>query len=113
MLFVACYEYTPEAWSRLLARPADRTQPVRDAMAEAGATLRNIFFNHDDLSGMTFFEAPDVAAGTAIGLVIMGSGAFQSVRVRQLMTAAELPDVLARARKVSERFRAPGEEAAA
>lgn len=71
MLFVACYEYTPEAWSRLLARPADRTQPVRDAMAEAGAN-RN---------------APE--------------------------PAAELPDVLARARKVSERFRAPDEETAA
>lgn len=112
MLFAACYEYTSEAWSRLIDRPEDRTQPVRDALAEAGATLRDIYFSHDDLSGMTFFEAPDVATSSAIGLVIMGSGAFRSVRVRHLMTAAELPDVLARARKVSERFQAPGEEPA-
>ena len=46
---------------------------------------------------MAVFEAPDSATAAAVALFIGGSGAFRSVATHELVSAAELVDVLRKA----------------
>ncbi len=106
--FVYFFSYKPETWSRLIAGPADRTAAVRSTVEDAGGTLAALYYTMDDLGGIAVVEAPDAGTAAAISLVITGSGAFDAVRVQQVMTAADFTSVLHHAQAAVPGYRNPG-----
>jgi uncharacterized protein with GYD domain len=107
--FAYFFSYTPEAWARLVAEPGDRTPAVRATVADAGGELTALYYTMGELGGLAIAEAPDPETASAIGLVITSSGAFESVRIQQLVTAADFVGALSRAQQASPGYRRPGE----
>lgn len=103
------FSYTAAAWSRLIADPADRTPAVRRTVEDAGGELTALYYAVGDLGGLAIVEAPDADTATAIALVIRASGAFEEVRVQQVVTAADFVADLERARSAAPGYREPGE----
>ncbi|HEY2220730.1 GYD domain-containing protein [Actinomycetospora sp.] len=102
------FSYKAETWARLIAEPHDRTAAVRSTVEDAGGTLEALYYTVDDLGGLALVEAPDADTAAAINLVIIGSGAFETVRVQRIVPAAEFTAVLGRAQAASHGFRRPG-----
>ena len=79
-------------------------------MADAGGRLISLDYLFGERDGMAVFEAPDSATAAAVALVIGGSGAFRSVTTHELMSSAELVDVLHRAAAARPGYARPGEQ---
>ncbi len=107
--FVTFFSYTPEAWSRLIGNPADRSGPVGATIAEAGGRLESIDYLFGERDGMAVFEAPDSATAAAVALVVGSSGAFRSVATHELVSSADLVDVLRKASAARGGYVRPGE----
>jgi uncharacterized protein with GYD domain len=108
-IFVTHFGYTAEAWSKLIDLPGDRTSAVRATVADTGGDLQALYFAADDLSGLALFEAPDEETAMAVSMIIVGSGAFASVRTQRLLSGADLPAVLGRAHAARAGYVRPGE----
>jgi uncharacterized protein with GYD domain len=108
--FVTFFSYTSEAWARLLDNPGDRSGPVGATIADAGGRLLSLDYLFGERDGMAVFEAPDSATAAAVALVIGGSGAFRSVTTHELVSSAELVDVLHRAAAARPGYARPGEQ---
>jgi uncharacterized protein with GYD domain len=59
--------------------------------------------------GMAIFEAPDSASAAAVALVVGSSGAFRSVATHELISSADLVDVLRKAAAARHGYVRPGE----
>jgi uncharacterized protein with GYD domain len=107
--FVTFFSYTPEAWSRLLDNPGDRSGPVGKTIADAGGRLLSLDYLFGERDGMAVFEAPDSRTAAAVALVVGSSGAFRSVATHELVSSAELADVLRAAASARSGYVRPGE----
>ncbi len=107
--FVTFFSYTPEAWARLIENPGDRSGPVGATIADAGGRLESIDYMFDERDGMAVFEAPDSATAAAVALVVGSSGAFRSVATHELVSSADLVDVLRKASAARGGYVRPGE----
>jgi uncharacterized protein with GYD domain len=107
--FAFFFSYKAETWARLLANPTDRTPAVRATVEDAGGELTALYYTMGELGGLAIIEAPDPDIAAAISLVILGSGAFEAVRVQQLMTASDFVHVLTSAQESTPGYRHPGD----
>jgi uncharacterized protein with GYD domain len=107
--FVTFFSYTPEAWSRLLDNPGDRSGPVGMTIADAGGRLLSLDYLFGERDGMAVFETPDSASAAAVALIIASSGAFRSVATHELVSSTELTDVLRKAASARRGYVRPGE----
>jgi uncharacterized protein with GYD domain len=107
--FVTFFSYTPEAWARLLDNPGDRSGPVGATIAEVGGRLESIDYMFGERDGMAVFEAPDSVTAAAVALVVGSSGAFRSVATHELVSSAELVDVLRKASTARAGYVRPGD----
>ena len=57
---------------------------------------------------MAVFEAPDSATAAAVALVVGSSGAFRSIATHELVSSADLVDVLRKAAAARPGYARPG-----
>jgi uncharacterized protein with GYD domain len=107
--FVTFFSYTPEAWARLIDNPGDRSGPVGATIAELGGRLESLDYLFGDRDGMAVFEAPDSATAAAVALLVGSSGAFRSVATHELVSSADLVDVLRKASAAKPGYARPGD----
>lgn len=107
--FALFFSYSPETWAALIAKPADRTEAVRELAEGVGARLDGLWYMLGKDDGMVLFEAPDASAAAALSLAVNSTGAFSSLRTQQLFGAGELPDVLSTADTARSSYRRPGD----
>jgi uncharacterized protein with GYD domain len=107
--FVIFFSYTPESWARLLDNPSDRSGPVGATIADVGGRLESIDYMFGERDGMVVFEAPDSATAATVALVVGSSGAFRSIATHELVSSADLVEVLNKASTARPGYTRPGE----
>lgn len=107
--FAFFFSYTPDTWNRMVMKPSDRTAPVRAMLEAQGARLESLYYMFGGHDGMVIFDAPDARAAAAIALAVTASGAFDRHETRELITPAELVDVLDKAGLSHQAYVRPGD----
>ena len=105
-LYLSRFNYTPETWARMVARPEDRRQAARTYIESVGGTLHGFWYAFGTHDGYTLWEAPDNVSMAAVALSLSGGGAISALETTVLLTVDETIDALRRAEQVG--YRAPG-----
>src|SRR4028118_1112130 len=106
--FVVFFSYTPEAWSRMIDQPGDRTAAVRAAAEAAGGRLEALYWMLGGHDGLVVFEAPDAETAAAVSVSSFSSGALEHLETHQLLDQDQLLTILGQAREVRGAYRPPG-----
>ncbi|GAA4686580.1 hypothetical protein GCM10023215_22620 [Pseudonocardia yuanmonensis] len=107
--FVFFFSYSPDAWNRLVMKPQDRTSVVRNALEQHGGRLEALYYMFGGQDGMVIFDAPDSRSAAALSLAVTSSGAFTHHETRELITPAELVEVLEKAGATAQSYVRPGD----
>ena len=89
--------YTPEAWSRLVANPHDRTEAVRGPIEKLGGRILNMFFAFGESDVVSILEMPNNVNAAAIAIAFAAGGAVKNVKTTPLMTAGEALEAIKKA----------------
>ncbi|MGY1828892.1 GYD domain-containing protein [Geodermatophilus sp. SYSU D01180] len=106
--FVVFFSYTPEAWSRMIDQPGDRTAAASASAEAVGARLEALYWMLGEQDGMVILEAPDAETATASVVSSVSSGDVRSLGTHQLLDQEQLRSVLDKARRGRDAFRRPG-----
>jgi uncharacterized protein with GYD domain len=106
-LYLSRFDYTPEAWARLIRNPEDRREAARTYIESVGGKLHGFWYAFGEHDGYTLWEAPDNVSMAAVALAIAGGGALSSLETTVLMSVDETIDALRKAGEVQ--YRPPGE----
>lgn len=106
-VYLMRFSYTPETWSRLLAKPEDRRDAARAYVEQVGGKLQGFWYGFGEYDGYCLFEAPDNTAAAGVVLAISAGGALSSVDTTVLMTVEETMKALEKGKGI--RYRKPGE----
>jgi uncharacterized protein with GYD domain len=105
-LYLSRFNYTPETWARLIAKPEDRRKAAQEYIESVGGKLHGFWYAFGEHDGFTLWEAPDNVSMAAVALAISGGGALSSLETTVLLTVDETIDALGKVEQV--KYRAPG-----
>jgi uncharacterized protein with GYD domain len=105
--YAVLFSFNGDAVGALIRNPSDRPGAVREALESVGGELDALYWMLGQYDGLLLASAPDVRAITAVMMAAAGSGAFAHLETHELIEAADIADVVARAGDVP--FRPPGE----
>ena len=100
--------YSREAFKALMAKPEDRTEPVRELIESVGGKLHALYFTFGEYDFLLIAEAPNEQAVSAALLAAAASGSVTNLNTTVALTAADMKAVLGKAGAVAGRFRAAG-----
>lgn len=92
----------------LINEPEDRFQAVADALAAAGATLKEYYFTTGENDWLLIFEADSPDAFAAAALLAGADGVAYNMQTVQAWTSADFKDVAVKAGAIRDKYRAPG-----
>lgn len=104
--YAVLFSFKGEAVGALIRNPSDRPAAVGKALESVGGELDALYWMLGQYDGLLLASAPDAHAMTAVMMAAAGSGAFAHVETHELIEAADIADVVARAGDVP--FRPPG-----
>lgn len=105
-LYLSRFRYTPETWTKLMAKPEDRRKAAQSYIESVGGKLHGFWYAFGAHDGYNLWEAPDNVSMAAVALAIGGGGALSSFETTVLMTVEETIDALGKAGQI--KYRAPG-----
>lgn len=105
-LYLSRFSYTPETWSRMIAKPEDRRQAAQSYIESVGGKLHGFWYAFGGYDGYNLWEAPDNVSMAAVALAISGGGALKSFETTVLLTVEQTIDALRTAERL--RYRPPG-----
>jgi uncharacterized protein with GYD domain len=108
--FVATFAYSSGSWARMLQTGEDRTASVAALLEHFHGSLESIYWEVETASAHVIANLPDSISATAVIADVTRTGAFKEVRVHEVLTQAQLRDVVALARTSEGVYRAPGAE---
>ena len=106
-LYLSRFNYTPEAWARLIDNPEDRRKAAQTYIGSVGGKLHGYWYAFGTHDGYTLWEAPDNVSMAAVALAIGSGGAMSSFDTTVLLTIDETIEALRKAGDVT--YRPPGE----
>ena len=104
--YLTQFSYTPEAWTRMMNNPEDRSVAARKYIESVGGKLHGFWYAFGEYDGYCLWEAPDNISMAAVGIAIGGGGAVSKFETTVLLTIDETLEALHRARTIS--YRPPG-----
>jgi uncharacterized protein with GYD domain len=104
--YAVLFSFTGEAIGALIRNPSDRPAAVREALESVGGELDALYWMLGQYDGLVLASAPDARAITAVMMAAVGSGAFAHMETHELIEAADIAGLVARAGDVP--FRPPG-----
>lgn len=99
--FLILFGYTGETIGRFMGAPHDRSQVVADLSAQMGGKLEAYYFMLGQYDGLAIIEVPDAASAAAIAVAVTSSGAFSHFETHELISAADMIDILQKAKGIS------------
>ena len=103
--YMTQFNYTREAWAKLLKNPEDRSKPVTELLESLGGKLLGLYYLAGDYDGFIIYEAPD-ANTAATGIVAAAAaGHLRTTKTSQLYSMSEAMEIVANAGKIA--FAAP------
>jgi uncharacterized protein with GYD domain len=106
-LFLCRVGYTADAFKGMIAKPEDRSVPVKALFEAGGMKLLHMWFSPSTLEMIMIVEG-DVVAGTTVEMVVMASGAIASLSMSELVTTKQQLDAMKAAATVAAKYRGPG-----
>lgn len=104
--YLTRFSYTPEAWTRMMNNPEDRSAAARKYIESVGGKLHGFWYAFGEYDGYCLWEAPDNTSMAAVGIAIGGGGSVSKFETTVLLTIDETLDALHRARTIA--YRPPG-----
>lgn len=104
--YLTQFSYTPEAWTRMMNNPEDRSVAARKYIESVGGKLHGFWYAFGEYDGYCLWEAPDNISMAAVGIAIGGGGSVSKFETTVLLTIDETLAALHRARTIS--YRPPG-----
>lgn len=105
-MYLMRFSYTPEAWSRLIAKPEDRREIARSVVETLGGKLHGFWYGFGEHDGFVLIEAPDNVAAAAFSVGISARGSLSSAETTVLLTVEETIEMLEKAQGLP--YRPPG-----
>ncbi len=105
-LYLSRFNYTPESWARLVAKPEDRRDAAQAYIESVGGRLHGFWYAFGPHDGFTLWQAPDNVSMAAVALALSGGGALSSLETTVLLTVDETMEALGRVEQV--KYRPPG-----
>jgi uncharacterized protein with GYD domain len=105
-MYLMKFSYTPETWTRMLAKPEDRRAATAKVFEAAGGKLHGLWYAFGDADGYVLGELPDATTTAGALVKIAASGAFTGLSTTVLLTVEEMLQALRQGGDVS--YRAPG-----
>ncbi len=106
-LYLFRFNYTPEAWKKLVQNPEDRRGPVSDLIESLGGKMQGLWYAFGDHDGYILVEAPDNVSAAAVSVAASAGAGVSSIGTTVLMTVEELLEALKRASGAT--YHPPGE----
>jgi uncharacterized protein with GYD domain len=91
----------------LIAKPQDRSAPIRKLLEAIGGKLHHYFFAFGDYDIVILYEAPDNASAAAAVLTALGAGAASVSETTVLMSMEEAVAAMRKAGTASGTYRPP------
>ena len=95
--FLHQVSYTPEALTRLIANPQDRTEAVRAPIEKLGGKIKDAYFALGPFDVVLITEMPDNASAAGISMAFAAGGAVRNCQTTALMSSAEALDAMRKA----------------
>lgn len=106
--YIQTGKMTQATMEGLLNEPEDRFQAVSDALAAAGATLKEYYFTTGENDWLLIFEADSPDAFAAGALLASADGAAYNMKTVHAWTSSEFKDIAAKAGGIRDKYRVPG-----
>ena len=81
--------YAPHAVAALIKNPHDRTEHIRQTVAQFGGKLIGLWAALGEYDIVSLFEMPDQTGAAAIRIVLASTGALKHVQITPLMEVAD------------------------
>jgi len=104
--YLTRFSYTPEAWSKLIAKPEDRSKAAQSYVESVGGKLHGFWYAFGEHDGYTLWEAPDNVSHAAVAMAIGAGGALSSLETTVLLTVEETMEAMRKAGQVQ--YKPPG-----
>lgn len=105
-LYLMQFNYTPQAWGRLIKKPEDRREVARAVVEKLGGKLQGFWYGFGDSDGFVLIEAPNNVTAAAFSVGIAAGGSLRSSSTTVLLTVEETIEMLEKAGSLP--YRAPG-----
>jgi len=104
-LYLTQCNYTPEAFKGLLAKPEDRLAALKPFFEAVGAKLLHLWFSGSEV--IMISEGTGTAGATLVNAV-MASGMVREVKIKELVTPAQMVEAAKSAAALATKYRPPG-----
>ena len=104
--YLTLVAYTPEALSRLVQDPQDRSVPIRQLMEAMGGKLLDFYHSTGEYHAVLLTEVPDDSALMSVGWAAESVGHVKALKVMPLLTVEESLEAFGKAGEVT--LRGPG-----
>ena len=105
-LYLTKFSYTPETWSRLIAKPEDRRKAAQAYIESVGGKLHGFWYAFGTHDGFNLWEAPDDVSMAAVAIAIGAGGALSSIETTVLLPVDETMEAMSKAGQI--KYRPPG-----
>ncbi len=106
--YVTFFNYTGEAWARMVDHPADRAEAARSAIEAVGGELRAFYWMLGPSDGFAVYTVPSEVAAASLGAGVAGSGAVARQQTFQVIEMDAARQALELAAAVARSYRPPG-----
>ncbi|MDX6644313.1 MAG: hypothetical protein QOK40_40 [Miltoncostaeaceae bacterium] len=106
--YLSVFDYTGEAWSRMVANPGDRSEAARKLIEDMGGTMECFYWMLGDHDGVVIYEAPDEATAAAIVGGVRASQLVRAITTHQLVGPQVAGEALGLAARARAAYRPPG-----
>ena len=106
--YIAFFRLSSGTIAAAMENPTDRAQVVERTAREAGGRLESYYWMFGEHDGFAIVELPDSRAMAAVALAASSTGAFTSFETHELISAAEVNDRLAEAKRIAAVYTPPG-----
>jgi uncharacterized protein with GYD domain len=93
--------YSSEAWSALVSNPQDRSEPVRNMVAEAGGSLEAFYLAFGDFDVVAIIELPDDATAAAVSIATSAAGSIRAIKTTPLINMDDAVHALTKAKGIA------------
>ena len=96
-MYLARFNYTPDAVKALLDQPQDRSAAARELAESLGCKLLGFWYAFGEFDGVFLMEAPDNASAAAVPMAVGAAGAVSSVETTVLLDMDEAQEAMRKA----------------
>jgi uncharacterized protein with GYD domain len=111
--YVLFFTYTSDSWDAMVENPRDREAQARAIVEAADGAMEAVYWMFGPHDGLCIFDAPSSIKAAAVSVAIGSTGSFKHLETHELLTQAELTDLLGSARECRRRYQPPTRQAAA